>query len=566
VKTVSTTQEVALKHTVVRLVLPLLMTFSLASAADNPNIILISVDALRPDHLGCYGYHRDTSPTLDSLANHGIIFENAFSSAAWTSPGLISLLTGRSEPAHGVTTREKNLTPGTSTIAAELRKHGYHAPDICYLIGAPNYQNLGFEEFPQKADLLTVGHDILFHWLREYATRSQPFFLYYHYRDLHQPYNPGTPFDTMFLPDGKPPTDPVVRERFETVRNALLLPSGSINFEPGDTSWITGLYDGELAQFDRQFLWPVITKLRTLGIDSNTMVIITADHGEELLDHGAVGHASTSLTSSIFDECLRIPLIIVPPRRDNNPIREHSLVSIIDVMPTILDYLSLDIPDDVQGHPLTAAFRGGKIENNMIFVSSVLGGYQATKEMQQIHLRAVRTPFWKLIRRDVTTEGSTRWLYDLTGDPGEHVDVSSDYHEIADSLEARLIQWLEESRRIYSTPLWATPDAGEDVSTPTILYPQHGDSLLFKETRGSIEVRLSTTGGSRYTIGYTVGTDEYHVEGTIDSTPEGVRFGPFSPTFWSTLVRYNPWTFRVFPEGKPEMTTDWITFYLSPVE
>lgn len=536
-----------------------------ASAPPPPNVVLVTVDALRPDRLGVMGCPLPLTPTLDSLATAGVLFTNAFTSSAWTSPALVSCLTGRHEPAHGVDTREKSLSARVATLAGTLVAHGYHAPDICYLIGSPNYQNLGFEDFPQKSDFLTAGHDIIFRWLDSLATGCQPFFLYYHYRDLHQPYDPQAPFDTLFLPNRRPPDDPDAAARFAAVKSALLLPEGRLSFSPSDTGWVRGLYDGEVAEADSRFFRALFDRIRRRGLAENTLVIVTADHGEELLDHGNVGHASTSLTSTLYDEELRIPLILsgwgIPEGRSVD-----ALVQIVDIMPTVLDLIGVPAPEGVQGRSLVPLVEGRPAPSQPVFVSSVLGGYQATPQMQTIRLRAVRTERWKLVRRDEPT-GSTRRLYDVRVDPRELTDCAAWHADTADSLEGLLEAWLARCRALYRAPLWAG-DSGRrgEPAHPIVLSPQHGDSLRFADCAGRLGVRLDPQGSGDVDIEYSVGQGPYHVEGTIPSSPDGVMFGPFTPTFWNTLVRYNPWSFRVYPSGHPSLATGWTTFHLIPCE
>jgi choline-sulfatase len=538
-----------------------------ATEVQKPNIILITVDAFRPDRLGCLGYPRPLLATVDSLAAQGVVFESAFSSAAWTSPGLISFLTGRHEPAHGVDTREKSLSGAVSTLAGELVKAGYTAPDLCYLIGSPNYQNLGFNEFDRKQEFLTAGHDIIFRWLTEYAEEQQPFFLYYHYRDLHQPYDPGAPFDTLYLPGGEPPVDPVARTRFEKVRTALLLPPGEITYEQADTGWVRGLYDGQVAEMDQRFFRPLCATVRDLHIADNTVIVISADHGEELLDHGSVGHASTSLSSMLYDECIRIPLILCYPRVFRAGHIAAEQVQNIDVMPTLLDLIQRPIPAGVQGGSLLPLLTGGTLPQQPVYVSSVLGGYQATREMQRIHLRAVRTPRWKLMRRDALDEGARRWLFDIQEDPKELIDMHQSNMAVADSLEALLEAWLAQCRALYRQPLWAgsAERAAGAAVRPVVTSPLNGDSLSFHAVAGRLGVSLETPGYGDYDIEYNVGYGAYHVEGRLPCSPDGVLFGPFTPEFWNTLVGYNPWEFRVLPTGRPDLATEWIIFYLKPV-
>ena len=152
-----------------------------------PNILLVTVDTFRPDHLGYYGYPLDTSPHLDTLSSEGVFFKQAFSSSGWTTPGLISILTSLYAPTHGVDIRGRSLAPQVETLVDALRGAGYRVPDLFFLTEIPNFANLGFEAYAKRDQLIHDGDEILFHWLEQESDPEQPFFLYYHYRDLHLP-------------------------------------------------------------------------------------------------------------------------------------------------------------------------------------------------------------------------------------------------------------------------------------------------------------------------------------------------------------------------------------------
>jgi hypothetical protein len=216
---------------------------------------------------------------------------------------------------------------------------------------------------------------------------------------------------------------------------------------------------------------------------------------------------------------------------------------------------------------LLPALEGKKMPQTVVFVSSVLGGYQATREMQRVHLRAVRTPRWKLMRRDTRDVGAERWLFDLQDDSFEEHDVSEVHAAIADSLEAMLEAWLSECRSLYRQPLWAGSSGRVQGAAvrPIVTSPLDGDSISFHDVGGRLGVHLETPGYGNYDIEYNVGVGVYHVEGTLPCSPDGVLFGPFTPEFWNTLTGYNPWAFRVMPTGRDELSTEWITFNLRPV-
>ncbi|MDP6775942.1 MAG: sulfatase-like hydrolase/transferase, partial [Candidatus Latescibacteria bacterium] len=178
-----------------------LIAVPVRAPAQKPNVLLITVDTFRPDHIGVYGYGRNTTPALDRLAEDGVVFTDAISSSSWTTPGLLSGLTGLWAPTHGVDVRGKALRKGTPTMATLLREAGYAAPDILYLSSLPNFQNLGLTAtYPERDRYLPSGDEVLFKALEAY--QDSTFFLYYHYRNLHLPYNPTPPYDRMFTPRG----------------------------------------------------------------------------------------------------------------------------------------------------------------------------------------------------------------------------------------------------------------------------------------------------------------------------------------------------------------------------
>ena len=183
---------------------------SSSQEGQRPNILLITVDTFRPDHLSYYGYPRETSPELDRFSGEGVFFRQAFTTSGWTAPGLISIHTSLYAPAHAVDVRGKSLDPGVTTLAEALRGAGYRAPDIFFLTDIPNFKHLGFEPYSDRNKHLKHGDEILFRWLRDEAAVSPstdstgaataPFFLYYHYRDLHQPYAPGSAYEALYTP------------------------------------------------------------------------------------------------------------------------------------------------------------------------------------------------------------------------------------------------------------------------------------------------------------------------------------------------------------------------------
>jgi len=561
----------------------LLLCWASAAAAAGPqvaapNIILITVDTFRPDHLGYYGYDRDTSPHLDTLSSEGVFFRQAFATSAWTAPGLISIQTSLYGPTHGVDIRGRSMDPQVVTLAEALGQAGYRAPDIFFLTDVPNFQHLGLEPYGRKRQYVRQGDEILFRWLEEEAhSGAAPFYLYYHYRDLHQPYLPLDEFDLYTDEAFGHRYNPwswfkrfAAREKRDLVRREVLLPRGVMDFTAWDKPWVDALYDGQVRQLDERFFGRLRRTLTDLSLTENTVVVISADHGEELLEHGLIGHVSTYKEGHLHDELTRIPLIFWYPSRLTGGRVVDEPVQCIDIMPTLLELAGTRTPAGAQGASLVPLLEGAPgWRRRPVFMETSGGGYGANVEQYARRVRAVRTERWKLVHSSPEDE---RVLYDLAADPREERDVRAAHPAVADSLEALLWAWHEASARRPSAggapaemalPLAsaAAPDPGE---RPVIAYPVQGDTLEYLGEDQSIGLRWSGDSTAAYTIQYEVGLGAYHLEGELPVTGNEPAYGPFHESFWNPLVLYNPWRFRVYPAGSPELASEWVSFHLAP--
>ena len=561
-----------------------------------PNIILITVDTFRPDRLGYYGHNRDTSPNLDALSREGVFFTQAFTTSAWTTPGLISLHTSQYAPEHGIDIRGRSLAPEVETLADILRAGGYRAPDIFFLTDVPNFRNLGLEPYEGRRRFLKKGDEILFRWLEEEAARRgrgagavvapadqsdshRPFFLYYHYRDLHQPYNPGPEYEALYTPSSfGHALNPLARlksllaeEKMELVKREVLLPRGVIDFSSWDRDWIAALYDGQIRKLDEEFFARLRTTLKTTGLDENCLIVISADHGEELLDHGLVGHVSTFKEARLYDEIIRIPLIMWGPGMLPGGRVIDNQVQCIDVMPTLLELAGLDVPSSARGRSLLPLVEGDSSwQPRPVYCATSGGGYAANPQQYARRMRAVRTERWKLTH--TIPEGDTA-LFDLQQDPLESEDVAASHPAVVDSLARLLSVWLQDC--IPPPPVEAPGrvEAGEARSAaggrevaaaiPEILEPTDGDTVSWRGAEQSIRLRWTGESAQSYTIQYSVGRGVYHLEGELTASGTEPQYGPFHEDFWNSLVLYNPWKFRVFASGRPDASSQWVTFHLA---
>jgi choline-sulfatase len=549
-----------------------------AGASFRPNIVLITVDTFRPDHLSYYGYHRQTSPQLDAISAEGVFFKQAFSSSAWTTPGLISILTSLYAPTHEVDIRGRRLDPRATTLPDLLVAEGYRAPDIFFLTEIPNFSNLGLEAYDRREELIDRGDEVLFHWLEEEVVAGEPFFLYYHYRDLHLPYKPGEPYESLYLPEAFDAPLGILSalkrflaaEKMAVVKKSVMITRGLMDFDARDRPWVDALYDAQIRRLDEEFFGRLRRTLAREGLDENTLVIISADHGEELLDRDLIGHVSTFKEGRLYDELTRIPLIfwfpgVLPAGR---VIEEP--VQCIDVTPTILDLLDLPLAQGMQGQSLLPLIeeRDGWTQKPLFFETSG-AGYTADEAQYRQRFRAVRTERWKLIH---SGPGEAYALYDLDDDPGELEEVGEEYPQVVDSLRVLLNEWvLFSQRRAYRE----REDAPEESRSPTvdrsgeklkILFPQDGDTLSYQGADHTIRLQWDGPDAETYVIEYEVGEGAYHLEGVTTESRSAPGYGPFQASMWNSLVLYNPWKFRVYLPDNPQEKSDWVTFHLASSE
>ncbi len=531
------------------------------SGSEPINVLLITVDTFRPDRLGTYGYERDTSPSLDRIAEEGVLFENTISSSSWTTPGLLSVLTGLWAPSHAVDVRGKSLAPGTPTFATLLRQEGYATPDILYLSSIPNLQNLGLTpSYLQRDKYLPNGDEVLFRALETY--RDSTFFLYYHYRNLHLPYSPSQDYENLYTPRGYDASG-FMAEKVAAIRKNVTIPLGSVILNKKDEAWINGLYDGQIREMDETFFRPLMAHMKRLDLQENTLLIITADHGEELMEHGFIGHPSTSFKGNSFDEVLKIPLIMRGPRLPAGR-RIQEQVQNVDILPTVLDLVNAPIPETVQGQSLVHLINGGEHVEQPAYTETTPGGYQATSEMMDTRIRAMRTSEWKLIH----THGpgvDEYELYNLILDPKERRSVADDHPEVLDRMRSDLHRWVlsTQPRPSIEVPVNSSMPLTEPIR---VLFPTDQQAFRYADVGKVVTVKWTGPERARYVIEYKVGEVNYHLEGRMPVDGTAVQYGPYTEEMWNMLSLYNPFTFRIAYEGAEKMASPWVTFTVIPTE
>lgn len=386
--------------------------------SEAPDIVLIVLDAARADHVGAYGYSRQTSPNIDRLAATSLLFENVYATAPYTQSSMATMLTGLSFVQHGVTGREHRLPESVTTLADYLKDAGYRT--ACLSANPNNSARLGlergcdlFEEFwqdvvpPESLDPYRVSRralDVLG------DTSESPVFLMLHYVPPHELYAPWSEFD-IFGDEGY---DGGYDGSWETIR---AIDNGTLAPTQADLEEIVSLYDGNLRMADDAVA--LVLDMLQLGERwDKTVVLVTSDHGEAFGEHGRMGHNST-----VYDEMLHVPFILRVPDSVRPPVVDtESIASLADVTPTLLGLAGVEARARLHGQNLLAP----RVTSGRRVVSHA-GGNRP--------FYAYRTERWKAIRG--RGEGE---LYDLTVDPDERNDQSGDKPATFACLDA-LLQW-----------------------------------------------------------------------------------------------------------------------------
>lgn len=409
-----------------------------------PNVILILIDALRRDHVGAYGYPKPTTPFIDELGAGGIVFDDALSQAPQTLNSTASLFTSRIHPflLWGV---EHDPVPG---VAEERREQWARTPrlaaanlTLAEVLGAAGYQTValfnnphhhptsGFSQGFDIARLLDRDADQAYARVDTVAaafadwhrTRdpARPYFAYLHLMEPHNPYRPPAEYQELFPPGAG--------------RHLYANGRPSPEFTADDLGTMTALYDAEIRFLD-DTLRNLVADLELRDAGGETLIIITSDHGDELLDHGGLGHGKT-----VELELLRIPLLMAGgPAKPHAGTRVAALVRNLDLAPTILEMAGLETPAEFQGVSLTTAI-------------DAAGSATPAPEISHAwiaDLRSLTSSEWHCMR-DLADDRLT--LYHRPTDPRGLTDVSSGHPEIVKLCVAELDRLEAEGERAKQT-------------------------------------------------------------------------------------------------------------------
>ena len=367
------------------------------------NVVLISIDTCRADHLSCYGFERETTPNIDRIAGEGFLFANAISPVPLTLPGHSSMLTGTIPPYHGVHDNTYyKLNESNVTLAELLKPNGFKTAAFvsAFVLDSRFGLDQGFDSYNDEFKDRTLTSNVAerrggetsraaVEWLNK--NNNERFFMFLHYFDPHKEYDAPEPFGTRFM------------------------------LEP---------YSGEVAYTDH-CIGQVIDKLKELGLYNSTLIIITSDHGESLGEHGELTHGYF-----IYQSTIKVPLIFRIPGRSKG-VRVGTNVSLVDITPTVCKLLGVSIPLEIQGRDLSGYFSKGNSEEERPLYSEAL-----------MPTEYDCNPLTGIVNGDFKYIQTTRpELYNLKSDPKETENLAGKQPQRARIMQEDLKQIMETQLR-----------------------------------------------------------------------------------------------------------------------
>lgn len=479
------------------------------------NLLILTVESWRIDALTA-----DTSPTVLAFARDGIRFDAHRAISAWTIPNIAAVLTGASPFEQGIHRAGTSLAPTAPRPLTTLRNQGWTVAGLQPFMAIAEFEGLGIS--------VTPGEELR-PWLARRALDRRPFVLWHHYLETHLPYAP----EAAFRPDWKallPPGDPGAEARIEAVMTQPVIPSGSIAFHPADRPAIAALHRGSYRQFDAWFA-SLLDFLQKSGLLETTLIVLTADHGDEHLEHGRLGHASTNHDGTLHDEVLRIPLVLwLPPDHParqtgaGQPRIETQPTDHLLIMPSLTRLLH-GIPD----------LPGGLLspDPDRIWTGATShAGFKTAPDDDTLLVAAADTR-WKLLARWTGTVLTDETLYDLQTDPGETRPAAAPAERLT-ALRGALRDRLATLVPPYSSALPPPPTLPTEA--PHWIWPATDGPLTYDMVAGRFRLEWSGPPAARYRIEYEAGSGPSAFVGHLDIDGTSKDFGTVGRDYWNTFV------------------------------
>lgn len=442
---------------------------TITATAGSPSVIVVSLDTLRADHLGSYGYSRPTSPVLDRFAGESVRFSDASAQASGTLPSHLSLLTSleptqfrisRDDGRNGDQMRTKlRLSDAVLTLAEVFRTRGYATAAFTEggFVSARYGMDRGFEVFDEATDSqrdlrATIAKIAAFlHARGNGVGGAVPLFLFVHTYDVHAPYSAPEPYDRWFSSESYDET----RQRLGFAPDPEALSSHRTSLTPFDVDQVRALYDNGIRAADAA-MEQLFDLLRASGLYEDSVLVVLSDHGEEFLEHGDFNHGRT-----VYQELVHVPLLLRLPQAAEGGRVVETPVSLLDVAPTVLAACAIPVPEQFEGSSLLPLVRDAAAEG----IADRRSHYFESPNVAR-GACGLREGSWKFIRDSRAAPGE---LYNLETDPGERDDLAASRNDLRDALALRLDRRVRDAETHGKNRGWFAVPADPGNESPASL-------------------------------------------------------------------------------------------------
>lgn len=510
------------------------------------SVILLTVESWRADSVT----EQNMPHLVLESGPHSFRFTDHRAVSAWTGPNVIALLSGLSPFDQEVYTRGDSVPPELDTVSEEFERAGWIVKGLQSFMLIDLFKNLGLD--------IESGVDMK-HWLASRARDRQPFYLWYHYLPTHLPYQQRfSSTEGLFDPLSEGgPIDPQLAARIEAVKTQPVIPAGSVAFEEDDRRWVESAYLGGVRDFDEWFaeFWRFYRKL---GLHETTILVVTSDHGEELLERGNVGHASTTRAGHLHEEIVRVPLYVwLPPHLKGGldgavfaQPTDHTMIG--NMLKQLVGLNALSASDDAPGLPFWLPLTDAP----WMAVSAVAGYSEPDPDNVNRFVAAALDGKTKV---QVSVEGQeivAAEAWNIETDPNEKTSLNPDAPDVA-----RLTALLAD--RISAMPLPHGPPDVAALSTqaavPAWIRPGASGRIGYDDIADAAYLTWSGDPSRRYIVEYQAGTGVLSIDGEIEVEGTRYDFGEIDKSYWTTWVLpYGQVRFRVRDEASGSWS-EWLT-------
>jgi choline-sulfatase len=501
------------------------------------NVIVLTVDSWRADSAT-----PELMPQLFEAARSGVVFEKHRAISGWTGPNVVAVLTGLSSFEQGLHARGNSLPADLDLPTKRARQLGWQVTGLQAFMLIDLFKNLGIE-FDPGAELKS--------WIEDRNRDRQKFFLWYHYLQTHLPYDSPGKSDADNV---TPPDDPELSRRQDSVRTLPAIAANAVVFRPSDREWVRSAYMRGVRDFDTWFgeFWEFF---ETSGLRESTVLVVTADHGEELLERGLVGHASTTRAGHLHEEIVRIPLFVwAPPGRLPVPpgSRISSPTDHLMIAPTIVDIVGLEAPSN-SGKP-----RLWDSDRNYLWsaLTSIAGFSEPEPDDVKRFVAAASDGRLKVQMQIDQGKVTKVEKWNLNEDPNEERSgqaTTGNFEPLIRRIEDQIA-----TMRLASNPQAPSRSDVRD-GIPGWVHPEQSGEIGFDDIAGAAYLSWTGNAAARHVLEYESGTGLLALSGQIEVDGTRYDFGAVDQGYWNTWVLpYGRVRFRVRPASSLESWSEWL--------